>query len=67
VKRLKWKLGLVCLEIVLILMQIGAWFAWNVPYAQKSMWMHPMEILDDACHMESRFGPFGDNISFGAR
>ena len=48
-------------------MQIGAWFAWNVPYAQKSMWMHPMEILDDACHMESRFGPFGDNISFGAR
>ena len=48
-------------------MQIGAWFAWNVPYAQKSMWMHPMEILDDACHMESRFDPFGDKISFGAR
>ena len=28
--------------------------------------MHPMELLGDVCHMESRFGPFGDNISFGA-
>ena len=26
-----------------------------------------MELLDDVCHMESRFGLFGDNISFGAR
>jgi len=26
-----------------------------------------MEILDDTCDMESRFGPFGDNISFRAR
>ena len=29
--------------------------------------MHPMELLDEVYHMESRFGPFGDNISFGAR
>ena len=26
-----------------------------------------MELLDDVCHMESRFGPFGDSVSFGAR
>ena len=26
-----------------------------------------MELLDDMCHMESRFGPFGENVSFGAR
>jgi len=29
--------------------------------------MHPMDLLDDVCHMESRFGPFGDIVSFGAR
>ena len=26
-----------------------------------------MEFLDDVCHMESRFGLFGDSVSFGAR
>jgi len=25
-----------------------------------------MELLDDVCHMESHFSPFGDNISFSA-
>ena len=23
-----------------------------------------MELLDDMCHMESCFGPFGDSVSF---
>ena len=27
----------------------------------------PIELLDDMCHMESRFGLFGDRVSFGAR
>jgi len=40
---------------------------WNVPYAQKSIQMHPVELLDEVCHMQSRFGPIGDNVSFGAR
>ena len=31
VTRLKWKPILLCLEIVVILTQIGAWFAPNVP------------------------------------
>ena len=29
--------------------------------------MNPMELLDEVYHMESRFGPVGDSISFGAR
>jgi hypothetical protein len=26
-----------------------------------------MELLGDVGDLESRFGPFGDNVSFGAR
>jgi hypothetical protein len=33
-------------------------FASNIPQAQKSFWMHPMELLGDVGHRESRFGPF---------
>ena len=29
--------------------------------------MHPMELLDEVYHMESRFSPVGDSISFGER
>jgi hypothetical protein len=35
--------------------------------AQKSFWMHPMELLGDVGHEVSRFGPFRDNVSVGAR
>ena len=48
-------------------LRYDAQFAWNVPYAQKSIWTHMMELLDDKCHMESRFGLFGDSVSFDAR
>jgi hypothetical protein len=68
VKGLKWKLGLVCLEIVLILMKDRCTVLHgNVPYDWKSIWVHLMELLDDVCHMESHFGLFGDSVSFGAR
>jgi hypothetical protein len=30
-----------------------------VPLAQKSFLTHPMELLGDVCHLESRFGSFG--------
>jgi hypothetical protein len=62
-----WNLILVCLEIVVILVKIGARFASNVLQAQKSFWMHPMELLGDVGHVESHFGPFGDNVSVCAR
>ena len=39
----------------------------NVPYASKYIWKHPIELLDDVCHIESHFGLFGDSVSFGAR
>ena len=28
---------------------------------------HPMELLGDTCHVESRFGLFGDGVSVGGR
>jgi hypothetical protein len=39
----------------------------NVSRAQKSFWTHMMELLGDVGHVESRFGPFGDSVSVGAR
>ena len=27
----------------------------------------PIELIDDLCHMESRFTLFGDSVSLGAR
>jgi hypothetical protein len=30
-------------------------------------WTHPMELLDDVDHAESRFDLFGDSVSVGAR
>jgi hypothetical protein len=46
---------------------IGAWFAPNVPKAYKLFFTHPMELLQDVGHVESRFGLFGDSVSVGAR
>jgi hypothetical protein len=39
----------------------------NIPEAQKSFWMHLMKLLGDEALVEAHFGPFGDNVSFGAR
>jgi hypothetical protein len=39
----------------------------NIPWAQKSFWMRPMELLGDVGHVESPFGPFGYNVSVGAK
>ena len=33
----------------------------------KILLMHPMELLGNMGHVESRFGPFGDNVNVGAR
>ena len=52
---------------MLILKQIGAWFAPNLPQAQKSFWTCPMELLRDVGHVESCFDPFGDGVSVSAR
>jgi hypothetical protein len=46
---------------------MDARFASNILQAQKSFWMHPMELLGGVVHMESYFGAFGDSVSVGAR
>jgi hypothetical protein len=58
--RLKWKLDSVRLEIVLTLTQDMCMFPPNVPQAQKLFRTHPIELLGDVGHLESRFGLFGD-------
>jgi hypothetical protein len=52
---------------MLILLKIDAQFTPNVLEAQKSFWMHQMELLGDADHVEHHFDPFGDNFSVSAR
>jgi hypothetical protein len=39
----------------------------KVPQAKKTFWTHPMELLGDMGHVESRLDPFGDSVSVGAR
>ena len=54
-------------DIVLISMQDSAWFAWNVPLAQKLFWTHPLELLGDVGPVESHFFLFGDSVNVGER
>ena len=65
VKRLKWKLDVVYLEIVLILMQDSCTVCKGYTICSKINLTHPIELLDDVCHMESCFILFGDSVSFG--
>ena len=62
-----WMLVSDRLEIVLILTQDRCKFALNVPYAQKSFWTHPMELLGDVGHVEYCFGPFRYSVSVSGR
>ena len=40
----------------------GTYHMQRNPFRRK-----PKELLDDMCHIESRFGLFRDRVSFGAR
>ena len=62
---LKWKLLSVRLEIVLILMQerCTVWVKRNIG---PEIILHALD-LGDVGHVESRFFPFGDSVSVGAR
>ena len=66
-KRLKWKLGSVYLEIVLILMQDRCTVCMEHTMCLEINLDAPMELVDDVCHMDSLFGLFRNSISFGAR
>jgi hypothetical protein len=39
----------------------------NVRYAQKSFWMHPMELLGDEAQVEARGNSFGDTANLDKR
>ena len=65
--RVKWKLVSVHLEIVPILAQDRCTVCGECMLGSKIILTHPMELLGDVGHVESRFGPFGDSVSVGAR
>ena len=46
---------------------MGAWFAPNVPKAQKSFWTHQIVLLGDMGQAEARFDQSGDSFNLGAR
>jgi hypothetical protein len=64
---LNWKLDLVHFEIVLILTQDSCTVCTERTIGLKSFWTHPIELLGDVDHEESRFGVFRDSVSVGAR
>ena len=55
------------LEMVLVLVQVGARFAPNVPQAQILFRTHPMVLLGDEVQLEARFYPFGISANLDAR
>ena len=55
------------LEIVLILTQDRFMFCTECTLVLKIVLAHPMELLGDVGHVESRFVLFGDSVSVGAR
>jgi len=57
-------LGLICLEIVLILMQGRCTVC--VEHTICLEINLDAHVLDDVCHLESRFGLFRNCVSFGA-
>jgi hypothetical protein len=65
--RLKWKLVSVRLEIALILTQDRYIVCAEHNIGFETVSKHPMELLDDVAHVESRFGPFRDGVSARSR
>ena len=65
--RVKWKLVSVLSDIVLILTQDRSTVCVEHTIGLKSFWTHPMELLGDVGHVESRFDPFGDGVSVATR
>jgi hypothetical protein len=68
VVRLKCKLVSVRLEIVLILTQDTCTVCVEHTIGSRIILdAHPMELLGDVCHVESRFNLFGDSVSVSER
>jgi hypothetical protein len=46
--------------------KIGAWFAPNVPLAQKLFLKYPMVLIGGEAQVEAHFGLFGDDANLNA-
>ena len=46
---------------------IGAWFALDIPYSQKSFWTHSMVPLVDEAQVEARFSPIEHSANLNTR
>jgi hypothetical protein len=64
---LKYMFVSVHLETVLILTQDSCSICTDGTIGSKIILMHPMELLGDVGHLETRFGLFRDSISVDAR
>ena len=64
--RLKWKLVIVCLEVVLILTQDRCMVCAERTIGSEIVLDAPDELLADVGHVESSFDPFGDGVSVSA-
>ena len=64
---LKWKVISILSDIVLILMQDRSTVCVEHTISSEIVWRRSMERLGDVCHLDSRFFPFGDNVSVDAR
>jgi hypothetical protein len=67
VTSLRWKLVLVCLETLLGSVQDSCMVCAKRTIGSGIVLAHPMELLGDVSHVESRFSPFRDGVSVGAR
>ena len=62
-----WNLISIRLEIVLVLVQDRCTVCAECTIGSKIVLEAPVEFLGDVGLVESRFGPFGDCVSVGAR
>jgi hypothetical protein len=58
----KWKLVLVCLEIMSISTLDRFTVCAERARGSVTFWAHPMELLGDVGLVEARFTPFGDSV-----
>jgi hypothetical protein len=50
-----------------VMCKIDAWFGLDIPWAQKSLWMHSTVPLGDDAQVKARFGPFGYSANLDTR
>ena len=62
-----WKLVSVRFEIVFVWVQDRYTVCAKRTIGLETFWTHPMELLGDVGHVESRFSSFGDSACMGAR